>query len=194
MKTMEMARILEKRPRPFVRLAFALAVVFPLGACVSPPEHAALLRDAPVFSPLEFFAGRTQGEGRLDTPLSRAARVRVAGEGRVDPDGTLVLVQRIERDGAAPETRTWRIRASGDAGRYDGTLSSAQGPIAAEVGGNRLHIRFQAPGGLDTEQWLYLQRDGRTALNRMVVRKFGLPVAVLEETIRKADPLPESER
>ena len=54
--------------------------------------------------------------------------------------------------------------------------------------GNRLHLRFTTTdGGLDAEQWLYLQPGGRVALNRMVLRKFGLPVATLDETIRKVD-------
>jgi hypothetical protein len=41
--------------------------------------------------------------------------------------------------------------------------------------------------GLDFEQHLALQRGGTTVLNRLTVRKFGVPVATLEETIRKAD-------
>ena len=43
-------------------------------------------------------------------------------------------------------------------------------------------------GGLHAQQWFYLQPGGQVALNRMVVTKFGLPVASLDETIRR---LPE---
>ena len=40
-------------------------------------------------------------------------------------------------------------------------------------------------GGLEVRQQLALQSDGRTILNRLSVRKFGLEVAYLDETIRK---------
>jgi hypothetical protein len=42
-------------------------------------------------------------------------------------------------------------------------------------------------GGLGVDQQLTLQGDGRTLLNRMRVKKFGLEVATLKETIRKLD-------
>jgi hypothetical protein len=42
-------------------------------------------------------------------------------------------------------------------------------------------------GGLDVDQQLTLQGDGKTLLNRLHVRKFGVRVAVVEETIRKLD-------
>ena len=40
-------------------------------------------------------------------------------------------------------------------------------------------------GGLPTEQWLTLAADGRSAHNIMVVRKFGLRIALLDEEIRR---------
>ena len=40
-------------------------------------------------------------------------------------------------------------------------------------------------GGLHAQQWLYLQPGGQVARNRMVVTKFGVPVASLDETITK---------
>ena len=157
-----------------------------LTGCVSTPEHTHLSAPDPLFSPAEFFSGRTTGEGQLNIIFGAAEPIHVTGNGHVEADGTLVLVQRIQRGDDAPTIRTWRIRPAGGE-RYSGTLTSAQGPVAGEVSGNRLHLRFTADGGLDTEQWLYLEPGGRAALNRMVVRKFGLPVAALEETIRKTD-------
>ncbi len=40
-------------------------------------------------------------------------------------------------------------------------------------------------GGLRVDQWLTLLRDARIAQNRMIVRKLGIAVATLDETIRK---------
>ncbi len=145
------------------------------------------MRDAPVFSPSAFFTGHTVGEGALKVLLAGTSHTHVEGTGHVEPDGTLVLQQQIERDGKPFQTRTWRLQQVGDAQHYTGTLTTAEGPVTGEVNANELHLRFTADGGLDTEQWLYLQPGGRVAINRMVVRKFGLPVAALEETIRKED-------
>jgi hypothetical protein len=41
--------------------------------------------------------------------------------------------------------------------------------------------------GVEVEQQLRLQPDGRTLLNHLTARKWGMPVAWLEETIRKLD-------
>ena len=51
--------------------------------------------------------------------------------------------------------------------------------------GNRLHLAYKMKNGMGVEQWIYLQPGGQVALNRMRVTKFGVPVATLEETIRK---------
>jgi hypothetical protein len=40
-------------------------------------------------------------------------------------------------------------------------------------------------GGLKAEQVLTMQADGRSITNRMTVRKFGLPVAHVDEIITK---------
>ena len=42
-------------------------------------------------------------------------------------------------------------------------------------------------GGVQAEQWIYLQPDQRTALNRMRITKLGVTVAQIDETIRKID-------
>ena len=164
--------------------SFILAVC--LSACVGTPENIALEKPAPVFSPSQFFSGSTVGEGSLNIIMSGHQSTLVAGEGHVTDDGTLMLVQRIEREKHAPRTRTWNIIPSGK-NSYTGTLSDAKGPISAKVSGNELNIRYKTKDGLDVEQWLFLQPGGETAVNHMVVRKLGVTVASLEETIRKID-------
>ena len=64
-------------------------------------------------------------------------------------------------------------------------MTGARGLVAAEVEGNRMHIRFTMEHGLVAEQWIYLQPGGQIALNRMSVSKLGVRVASLEETIRR---------
>lgn len=167
----------------------ATALLLPLlaGACV----HAgALEREAaatPGFDPLAFFAGRTHGEGKLHIMLHRAEPVAVQGVGRLRHDGALVLDQRVRRGNRPETTRQWVLRRAAP-GRYTGTLSDATGPVTGVVDGNRLTLRFRMKGGLGARQWLYLRPDGVTVRNRMVLTKFGLPVASLDETIRAEDP------
>ncbi|KQN26840.1 hypothetical protein ASE86_04635 [Sphingomonas sp. Leaf33] len=160
------------------------ALTLVISSCASIGPSARLDAPAPVFAPLAFFTGHSVGEGVLRVTLSHARRVHVVSDGEVDPDGTLVLVQHVKEGSKPPRERTWHMRELGG-GRFAVSLSDAIGPVEADVAGNRLHLRFRGKGGLGIEQWIYRQPGGDTALNRMVVRKFGLPVASLRETIRQ---------
>lgn len=157
-----------------------------VGGCVGVPPHAGLAAAQPVFAPATFFAGRTEGRARLEVMFGSPRPVHIAGDGRVERDGTLVLDQAVTQAGKPPKRREWRIRETAP-GRYAGTLTDASGPVSGTVTGNCLRLRYPMKGGLNAEQWLYLQPGGRTALNRMSITKFGIPVARLEETITKRD-------
>lgn len=139
---------------------------------------------APIFDPVAFFAGATEGNGRLKIMTKRGQPVVVTGRGMVTAEGGIVLDQDVRRGSAPPSHRTWHLHRAG-AGRYAGTLSDATGPVTGEVTGNLLHLAFPMKGGLRAQQWLYLQSGGQVARNRMVVTKFGVPVARLDETIRR---------
>ena len=138
---------------------------------------------APRFDPLQFFNGLSRGEGRLKVAMRarRLVNVRSSGERR---GNTLVLEQRIEEDGQPARERTWEIREVSP-GRYTGTLSDAAGPVTGEIRGNRLHLSFKMKVVLKADQWLTLAPDGQSAHNVMKVRKLGVVVATLDETIRR---------
>lgn len=158
-----------------------------LGGCAGLGGTERFAAPAPPFEPARFFAGVSHGEARLKILFRAPQQVIVDSVGRIGPDGVLRLDQRIRQGDAAVRARRWRIRSDGP-GRYTGSLTDAEGPVTGDVEGNRLHLRFRARGGLDTEQWLFLEPGGQVAHNRMVVRKFGLTVAVLDEVIRRAAP------
>lgn len=145
----------------------------------------ALAAAPPAFDPLRFFAGRTEGTGRLHIVMRHPRTVRVHGRGRVQ-GGELVLAQTVDEAGAPLRSREWRIRQIAP-GRYAGTLSDAHGPVTGEASGDTLNLRYKAKGGVAIEQRLRLAPDGRSAANRLVARKLGIVVARLDETIRKAD-------
>lgn len=167
-----------------MRLSFPLAITLALTACgMSPPAAHA----APVFDPFKFFLGRSHGDGQLKVIMKDYQSVSVDSVGRVEGD-TLVIDQKIDiRDGAKSD-RQWRLKRAG-LGRYAGTLTTATGPVTAEVEGDRLHIRYPSKDG-QVEQWLSLAPDTTYADNRLTVKKHGIAVATLEETItRRGGPM-----
>ena len=157
-----------------------------LTACSAKPIGSELAAPEPVFDVKAFFLGRTEGKASLKIVFKAPAAIHVQGQGHIDADGALILDQVINRAEHKPERRQWRFRQI-SANRFSGTLTGATGPVVGEVTGNTLHLGYSMKGGLRVEQWLYLQPGGRTALNRMQIHKFGLPVGHLEETIRKLD-------
>ncbi len=129
-------------------------------------------------------APRLDGVGTLKIVLHAPATTHVTSVGRVDSDGVLALDQHIEQQGKPARDRQWRIRPLGN-GRYTGTLTDASGPVTGETEGNRLHLHFPMKGGMRVDQWLTLSADGQVAQNHLIVRKLGVTVAILDETIRK---------
>ena len=139
-----------------------------------------------VVTPEQFFVGRTQGTGTVNVMLSGQHGVRVHSRGRMDGRGALLLDQRVEEEGKPARARTWRLVRSGG-NRITGTISDASGPVTGAVEGNVLHLKYRLSEGPSVEQWITFRPGGRTAHNRMTLRRFGVNVATVEETIRRMD-------
>lgn len=135
------------------------------------------------FDPVAFFTGRTSGEGRLKKMFSSAKATRVSGIGRVE-GGMLVLDQSVAIAGEPRRERQWRLRAAGPA-HWTGTLSDARGAVTASSAGAVLTIAYTSNDGMGVTQTVTLAPDGRSARNRMKIRKLGLTVATLDETITR---------
>ena len=140
---------------------------------------------AATFNPVEFFRGRTHGEGMLKIIFQSAKKMTVDSEGRAEKDGTLVLEQVVHEPGKAPRTRFWRMRQKGS-NEYEGTLTDAAGPVRVDVKGERIRIRYRGKDHLDFDQWL-TPVGPRQVNNRMRVKRFGIIVARYDEVIRKLD-------
>jgi hypothetical protein len=133
--------------------------------------------------PIAFFTGETRGIGTLDPIVGRSVPISVESRGTAEAGG-LRLVQRI-REGTKPgRVRTWTMRKVAP-GRYTGTLTDASGLVELTVSGARAYVRYRTPSGLAISQQLALQPDGRTILNHLEAHRFGIRLAVLDETIRK---------
>ena len=144
----------------------------------------AAARSEPFADPMHFFEGRTESEGTIKVALKKPFRSHSLGRGRIQRDGTLVLVQQV-REGKSPvKERRWVIRRVGP-DRYSGTMTDAAGPVSIQRVGEGYRFRFRMKGGLAAEQWVKPLPGGLSASSRMTVRKFGLTVATSVGTIRK---------
>ncbi|MFC7538041.1 DUF3833 family protein [Sphingomonas sp. GCM10030256] len=159
-----------------------LLLALTLASCASvrlPADEGATL------DPVAFFTGPSRGIGELKVVMASPVTITVRSVGRRDGAGGLILDQAI-REGDKPErTRRWIMRPAGP-GRYSGTLTEATGPVSISIQGPRAFIAYAMKDGLAVRQQLALQKDGRTLLNHMTISKYGVRVARLRETIRKA--------
>ena len=134
--------------------------------------------------PMQFFEGRTEGSGIVRIFTKKPYRTRSVGAGRIHPDGSLTLVQRVQDEGKPPHERRWKVRQVGPR-RFAGTMSEALGPVTIDQVGARYRFRFKLKGNLSIEQWLAPLPNGKAAGNNMIVRKFGVAVGNGEGMIRK---------
>lgn len=166
--------------------AIGLGLLCGLTGCVSAGRLPPVRADAPALDPLAFFAGHSRGAATLKIALRQPRAVTVASHGRRSADGAILLDQTVTLAGQPATQRQWQLRRDGT-GLIAGSLSDAAGPVSGEVTGNRLHLRFAMKGGLRADQWLALQPGGMVLHNVMIVRKWGLPVARLDEVITRTE-------
>jgi hypothetical protein len=141
---------------------------------------------APASALERFFVGSTEGTGTVQIMLSGTHSMRDRSRGRIDAHGALLLDQVVEEEGKPARRRSWRLVRAG-ANRIGGTISDARGPVAGEINGDSLHLRYRMADGPTVEQWITLQAGGRTARNKMVFHRFGMKVATVESVIRKVE-------
>lgn len=140
----------------------------------------------PTFDPLAFFTGQSRGEGTLKVMTKPSVNLRVESIGRPDGQGGIVLDQTVHEGGKAPRKRRWVLRPTSPT-TMTGTITDTPGPVTGRLENNRLVLKYTMKGGLKAEQILTLRPDGRSITNRMTVRKFGIPVAHVNEVITKSD-------
>ncbi len=153
-----------------------------LAACTAAPAPA----PAQTLDPLAFFTGKTRGEGSLKILLRAQVPIRVETVGRPDGRGGMTLDQ-IVYEGAKPaRERRWVLRPT-SATTMVGTVTDTPGEIRGRLSGKKLFLNYTMKGGLRTSQVLTLQPGGRTMVNHITIRRLGVVVARVEETIRKLD-------
>lgn len=140
----------------------------------------------PTFDPLAFFTGPSRGEGTLKVLAKASVSIRVTSEGRPDGKGGITLDQTIREGDKPARQRRWMLRQTSPT-TVSGTITDIPGPVNGRLDGNRLLLNYTMKGGLKAEQVLTIQPGGRALVNRMTVRKFGIPVARVNEIITKGN-------
>ena len=163
----------------------ALALVPLASGCTYEPIGIEAKTTGPQLDPIVFFAGKTEGEGKLHRVFHQAKRMVVLGSGRA-VDGRLLLTQRILIQDLAPVTRTLDLHQVAP-GQWRGTITDGSGPLTAVADGNMLHVKYPTGTGYSVDQWLYLRRDRKTVVNRMQIKSFGTDWGQVEQTIRRVD-------
>ena len=161
---------------PITRIALAAAV-----AVLAAPLASAQQQQ---IDPLRFFEGRTVTQGTVKVMFHKPYWTRSIGAGRIESDGSLTLVQRVEDEGKAPHERRWRVRRT-SADQYLASMSDAVGPVTIDKVGDRYRFRFTLKGNLRAEQMLTPLPGGQSARNSLKVKRMGITVATTEGTIRK---------
>jgi hypothetical protein len=164
-----------------VMQSFRLALIAPLILPASAATAAAANFSA---DPMHFFVGHTETVGQVKVLFHKGYATRSTGQGRIQPDGSLLLVQQVFDAGKPPHERRWRVRQTGP-GRYTGTMTEAVGPVTIERIGDRYRFRFRMDGRLSVEQLLVPLAGGRAASSSVKIRKFGLIVATTDGIVRK---------
>ena len=160
-----------------VRAAALFAVVLGAGSsAMAAPQQG--------FDPITFFTGATESSGSLKAAFSSAKATHVTGYGAMRGGGEFMLDQTMTVAGDKPQTRKWLLHQISP-GHFGGTISDGKGPVTIDVAGNRLLIRYTMLNGMKVESVLTIDPGGRTGHNASVVRKWGMSVASLSETITK---------
>ena len=147
----------------------------------------------PTFDPVAFFTGRTRSWGVFENRAGEPARrFSTVCDGHREANGALRLDQTFTYEDGTVQRRHWRIRRV-DAHRYEATANDVVGLGVGEAYGNAFHWEYTVAlhpgnplGNVRLRQWMYLQADGRTMVNRATVHvRGGLTVAQVTEEFRR---------
>ena len=163
-----------------MKLATAVAVtLLSAGTANAAPEKARLNLTA-------FFTGKTHAENVLKIAFRKAVPLVVDSVGGKGDKGDFVLIDTVHEGDKPVRTRKWIMRQVGP-GRYTGSLSDATSPVDIRVSGDSALVQYTMKGGLKVRQQMHLHPDGKSLVNQVVVKKFGLRFATVEGKIRKVD-------
>ena len=138
------------------------------------------------FDPAAFFTGRTTSEGTLTQIFASDKATRVTTFGTRQASGDMVLDQQVQIGDQPVRNRTWRLRETSP-GRFTGTISDAANDLTGTLSDNTLTLTYTMDNNLNVHQVITAHPGGQSAQNVMRIRRFGITVARLTETIRRVN-------
>jgi len=145
----------------------------------------------PIFKPETFFGGDTHSWGIFETRSGDPSKLLHTQTRGHWEGGVLKFEQDLEIQGSKKSHRSWVVRRL-DAHHYSATGTGIIGTARGEARGNAFHLDFTIdaiPGNplahLHMSQWMYLQPDGVTMVNRDTLTKAGIIVAEITEQFHK---------
>ncbi|MDB6139928.1 MAG: lipoprotein [Verrucomicrobiaceae bacterium] len=172
------------------RLAGIASLLLSLMSCASHPLEV-VRNEKPVFKPERFFAGRTKSWGVFENKSGQPTKlIYTETTGRWDGKA-LHFEQAIDIPQGKKSHRSWLIQPL-DEHHYSVTGTDIIGVAHGETSGNAFHLEFTIDalpgnplGHLHMSQWMYLQPDGVTLINRDHLTKAGLFVTAATEQFRR---------
>jgi len=145
----------------------------------------------PVFDPEKYFAGLTHSWGVFETRGGNPTKIiHTWTEGHVE-GGVLDFEQDLVIEPGRKSHRSWLIRRV-DEHHFTATGTGIVGTAEGTAYGNVFHLDFTldaAPGNplahVHMSQWMYLQADGVTMVNRDTLTKAGVVLVEITEQFRK---------
>jgi hypothetical protein len=172
------------------RHSFIALVAMGLGGCASAPIES-FNNTRPLLDPEKYFAGKTHSWAMVETPSGEPKETLTTRTvGHLDGT-TLHFEQDIVFAHGRTEHRSWLVRRL-DAHDYSATGTGIIGTAHGVAYGNMFHLDFAldaVPGNplahVHMSQWMYLQTDGVTLMNRDTVTKGGVILAEASEVFWK---------
>ena len=135
--------------------------------------------------PLSFFTGPSHGVGTIKIILKGVQPIHVTSRGRPDGHGGMYLDQDVIEGSKPSQARHWYLRPTSATTLAGSLAPDASGPVTGSLSEQTLTLSYPMKGGMTATQTLIVQPGGRVLLNHMIVKKFGLTVATIEERISK---------
>jgi hypothetical protein len=141
----------------------------------------------PRFEPDKFFEGPTRSWGVIESRSGRPkSRFRTEMMGRRE-GADLMITQDFTFEGGRRQQRVWRVRRIDDH-RYEATANDVVGVSRGLACGNTFRWEYTLalrPGNplanVRFKLWMYLQDDGETMINRVIISKLGVIIAQTTE-------------